>query len=227
MLCGLIYRLIIFPVRFFISIGWWRWRIEGLENLPPRSMGGMLVVMNHIHWLDILAIATLMPLSHRLSWLGKSELFEHPVRRWFFTTMEIIPIQRGRRDMLALEGCEQVLKDGAVLTVFPEGHRSHTGILQRGLGGAVRLAVRSEVPIIPVAITGSQHGLAGALRREELCLRVGPPYVIDPPADDGKMSVRMVNDLTTDMMVRIARLLPESYRGYYHEQASAPEGKHL
>ncbi|NJN67249.1 MAG: 1-acyl-sn-glycerol-3-phosphate acyltransferase [Chloroflexaceae bacterium] len=217
MLCGLIYRLIIFPIRMLIAIGWWRWRIEGLENLPPRSMGGMLVVMNHIHWLDILAVGTLMPLSHRLSWLGKSELFERPFERWFFTTMQIIPIHRGRRDMLALEGCEHVLQNGAVLTVFPEGHRNHTGVLQRGLGGAVRLAVRSGVPVVPLAITGSQHGVAGALRGEELCIRIGTPYVIDLPSDREKLTVRMVNELTTDMMVRIARLLPESYRGPYQE----------
>lgn len=223
MLGEIIYALIIYSVRLLIGIGWWRWRIAGLENLPPRAMGGMLVVMNHVHWLDILALGTLMPHSYRLSWLGKAELFEHPLSNWFFRTVYVIPIKRGRGDVSALDTSDQALHDGAVLVVFPEGHRSGDGVLQRAFGGVVRLAIRNNVPIIPAAITGSQHGVAGSMQRKELHIQLGTPYVIDLPADQ-KVSPRVVNELTADMMQRIATMLPEEWHGYYHQPSASLSG---
>lgn len=214
MLTKAIYVSVIALPRFFSRIGWWKWRAEGLENLPPRNIGGMLMVMNHVHWIDIIAVAALLPLSYRLSWLGKAELFEHPLKNWFFRTVEVIPIQRGQRDETALSASEQALRKGAALLVFPEGHRSRTGILQRGLGGTVRLAIRNNVPIVPLALIGSQDGVARSFQAKEILLRVGTPYQIDTPPD-AKLSPRLVNRLTTNMMQRIAAMLPEDLRGYY------------
>lgn len=222
MLTYLIYATIVCIPRFLTWIGWWRWRAEGWENLPPRQIGGMLFVANHVHWFDIIAIGTLLPLSHRLSWLGKAELFEKPLHAWFFRTMEVIPIRRGKRDEDALSRAEQALRHGAALLVFPEGHRSRTGVLQRGWGGAVRLAIRSGVPIVPLAIIGTKEGILGSLKREEVLLRVGTPYRIDLPPD-AKLYPRIVNRLTTDMMQRIAAMLPQELRGFYRTPTDMPD----
>jgi len=204
----------------FKKIGWWKWRIEGLEHLPPRSMGGMIVVANHSHWLDILALGTLMPLSYRLSWLGKIEIFEHPLANWLFRTLNVIPIRRGKRDLAALEASETALRNGAVFVIFPEGHRSGNGVLQQGHGGAVRMAMRTDVPIVPIAITGSHHGLKGSALRKELKLQVGEPYMIEPTPGK-KIPPDVMTSLTNDMMLRIAMMLPEDKRGYYQELATA------
>lgn len=220
MLGAVIYAMIIYSTRLLIWVGWWRWRISGLEKLPPRAMGGMLVVMNHVHWLDILALGTLMPYSYRLSWLGKVELFETSLSNWFFRTVNVIPINRGKRDVSALDASDQALQEGAVLVVFPEGHRSGDGVLQRGFGGVARLAIRNNVPIIPAAITGTQKGVAGSMRGEEVHIQLGTPYVIDLPAEQ-KVSPRVVNEMTTDMMQRIAAMLPEEWHGYYHQSAAS------
>lgn len=214
---AILYALIIYPVRAAMALRWFRWRVEGLENLPPRQIGGMLVVTNHVKWLDILALGVLMPFSYRLSWLGKIEIFEHPVSGWFFRTMNVVPIRRGKRDLSALKATEKALREGAVMVIFPEGHRSHTGMLQKGNGGAIRMAVRSNVPIVPAAIYGSEHGFVGSMLRKELVLRVGKPYVIDPPAN-GKIPPSLMDELVTDMMVRIAALLPESHQGEYRHR---------
>ncbi len=220
MVGAVLYMMIIALPTLFKKIGWWKWRIEGLERLPPRSMGGMIVVANHSHWLDILALGALMPLSYRLSWLGKIEIFEHPVSNWFFRTLNVIPIRRGKRDLSALEASETALRNGAVFVIFPEGHRSGNGVLQQGHGGAIRMAMRTGVPIVPIAITGSQHGLKGSALRKELKLQVGMPYVVEPTPGN-KIPPDLMASLTNDMMVRIANMLPEEKRGYYQELAMA------
>lgn len=212
----LMYRVLHIAMTLMRRIGWWRWRIEGLERLPPREQGGMMVVMNHINWLDILAVGSLLPLSYRLSWLAKSEIFEHPVAHWFFSNMRVIPIRRGKRDVAALGMAEEALRRGEVMLVFPEGHRSGNGVLQAGRGGAVRLAMRAGVPVVPLAIIGTQHGLKGTLKRREVVIRVGEPFTI-LPTSNGKIPPDLMASLTDDMMGRIAALLPPDYRGAYQD----------
>lgn len=221
MLGTLIYAMLYVSIHTCRLIGWWRWRFEGWENLPPRQNGGMILAMNHIHWIDIPAIGALVPWAYRLSWLAKIEIFEHPVASWFFRTMNVIPIKRGRRDLAALDTAVEALRAGAVLLIFPEGHRSRDGVLQPGRGGAVRLAMQAGVPIVPVAITGSERGLRGTLTRKPLTIRFGEPYTI-APTESGKIPADLMDQLTGDMMQRIAAMLPADRRGPY---AELPKGE--
>lgn len=195
-------------------IGWFKWRVEGVENLPPRSQGGMVVVMNHVHWLDIPIIGDLVPFNYRLSWLGKRELFEHPIAGWWLRVMKVIPINRGKRDVAAMANVVEALKNGAVLLMFPEGTRSRDGILRKGRGGAVRMAIEAGVPIVPVALTGTEHGLKGTIQRKPVLVRIGEPYRISG-AENGRLSEEVMQELTTDMMRRIAAMLPAEQRGAY------------
>jgi 1-acyl-sn-glycerol-3-phosphate acyltransferase len=209
----LMYGLLFLMFHICIKLGWFRWRIEGRERLPPRERGGVLLAMNHVHWLDIPMAGTLLPLSYRPSWLGKSELFAHPVAAWFFQQMQVVPIQRGKRDVAALHQAVDLLCNGAVLLVFPEGHRSRTGVLQPGQRGAIRLAIQSGVPIVPLTIFGSQHGVLGSLMRREVVLYVGEPYTI--ASTRRKVPPDMMQSLTDDLMREIAAPLPPDYRGPY------------
>jgi 1-acyl-sn-glycerol-3-phosphate acyltransferase len=170
--------------------------------------------MNHINWVDIIAVGALLPFEYRLSWLAKSELLENPLARWFFSNMQVVPVRRGKRDIAALETGAKVLQDGAVMLVYPEGHRSRTGVLQQGRGGAVRLAMWSGVPVVPVAIIGTQHKMRGTLLRKPVVLRIGQPYTI-LPTENKKIPPDMMAELTAGMMYRIAALLPPAYRGPY------------
>lgn len=218
-------KLMYFFIYSFINlmrkIGWWRWRIEGVDHLPPRADSGIVLVMNHIHWVDIPVVGALLPFPYRLSWLGKAELFDRPVGNWFFRTMNVIPIKRGRGDLAALETATEALQQGAVLLIFPEGHRSGNGVLQKGHGGAIRLAVRAQVPLVPVAVTGTHHGFGGVLRGKEIVLRIGTPYRIEQPPL-GKIPPDLMEQLTTQMMRRIAGLLPAELQGPYADTQQLP-----
>jgi 1-acyl-sn-glycerol-3-phosphate acyltransferase len=200
-----------------------RWKVEGLENLPPRDAGGMIIAMNHVHWLDIPAIGGSLPLRYRLSWLAKSELFRNPLLSWWLRQMLVIPINRGKRDLAALDAAVTALRNGAVLLIYPEGHRSRDGVLLPGRGGAVRLAMQSGMPIVPVGIIGTERGLLGSLTRKPVTLRFGTPYTVAPTAD-GKIPPELMDQLTTEMMQRIAALLPPARRGPY-AQLPAPSSE--
>lgn len=200
-------------------VGWFRWSVEGLDRLPPREAGGMVIVMNHVHWADIPVIGTMLPFRYRLSWLAKAELFENPILGWWLRQMMVIPIRRGRRDTAALETAVEALRAGAVLLIFPEGTRSRDGVLSSGRGGAVRMAMQAGVPILPIAITGTEHGARGSYSRRPVHLRIGEPYTV-APTPDGKIPPDVMDQLTVDMMGRIAALLPEERRGIYGRLAA-------
>lgn len=214
MLGAFMYFCIWFPLNVFRRI-WWKWRVDGLENLPPRGQG-MIIAVNHINWMDIPIIGGSLPMSHRLSWIAKIEIFKHPAAAWFFNEMQVIAIRRGARDLAALQAAEVALKNGAVLLIFPEGHRSRTPGLLQGRGGAIRLAVRSGCPIVPVAVYGTEGGFRGAALRRPITVRIGKPY--HPSHEGTSIPPEKMEALTDDMMLRIAALMPEPYWGAYHDR---------
>ncbi|MFN8505717.1 lysophospholipid acyltransferase family protein [Kouleothrix sp.] len=218
MLGAFMYFCIWLPLNIVRRV-WWNWKVEGVENLPPRGQG-MIVVVNHIHWTDIHILGASLPLSHRPWWIAKIEMFLNPVVTWWLRQMQVIPIKRGKRDMAAMDAAEDALKSGAVLIVFPEGHRSRDGGLIEGRGGAVRLAVRTEVPIVPVAVWGTERGLAGAARRAPIRLKIGPPYYVGLQPN-AKIPMDRMAELTDEVMLRIGELLPSEYWGIYRERLQA------
>jgi 1-acyl-sn-glycerol-3-phosphate acyltransferase len=201
-----------------IRLVWWRWRIIGKENLPPRPQGFILAA-NHLHWTDVHILGASVPFSHRPWWMAKIELLNGRLASWWFRNMQVVPIRRGKRDMAALAACEDVLKAGGVLVVFPEGHRSDTGQLQAARSGVVRLAVRTGCPIVPVAIYGTEAGLKGAALREPITVVFGKPY--HPKVDSDHIPFDRMSVLTDEVMLRIAELMPEKYWGVYRERLLA------
>ncbi|MEQ2528153.1 1-acyl-sn-glycerol-3-phosphate acyltransferase [Robertmurraya yapensis] len=128
------------------------YRIEaiGRENIPKE--GGVLLCANHIHNFDPPVVGIMAP--RPISFMAKEELFNVPVLGKILPHVNAFPVKRGMSDREALRTGLKVLKEGKVLGLFPEGTRSKTGELGKGLAGAGFFALRTDADVVPCAIIG-------------------------------------------------------------------------
>ncbi|MFD2679527.1 lysophospholipid acyltransferase family protein [Bacillus seohaeanensis] len=128
------------------------YRIEtiGLENFPKD--GGVLLCANHIDNLDPPVVGLTAP--RPVSFMAKAELFSAPILKTLLPHIRAFPVKRGLSDREALRSGLRLLKEGNVLGLFPEGTRSKTGELGKGLSGAGFFALRSNAHVVPCAIIG-------------------------------------------------------------------------
>jgi 1-acyl-sn-glycerol-3-phosphate acyltransferase len=194
-------------------------RIEGLENVPKKS--GALVICNHIHNSDPILLVAAYP--RPLLWMAKKEVFSVPVIGWIADSAGAFPVDRGSADRSAMRNAERLLRERYLVGVFPEGTRSVTGGLKNVYPGVALIAVKSGVPILPTAIIGSDrlpfNGHKGRRRgsgRLRVTVRIGKPFEL--AARDAAGKRRDLGALTDEMMIEIAKLLPEEYRGIYTER---------
>ncbi len=112
----------------------------------------------------------------------------------------------------------KVLTKGLALIVFPEGSRSKNTQLQPAFPGSALIALRNDVPILPVGIAGTEkiRGVAWLLRRPRVIVNIGHPFSLAPAGS--KLTKVELAGLTDSMMARIAELLPLKYRGHYAEK---------
>lgn len=190
--------------------------IKGFENIP--TDGPNIVAANHIAWLDILSVGLTLP--RHPHFMAKKELFKNPVVGWVLRQGGSFPVDRGAGDNWALTQAGRVLRDGEVLFMFPEGTRSKKGTLKRGKIGVVKLALEHQVPVIPVAVWGTENFKLG-WKRTPVQIRFGAPIDVVAEAGPPPYPHEVLRNLTTQMMQRIAVMLPESYRGFYADSEDA------
>ncbi|WP_282140644.1 lysophospholipid acyltransferase family protein [Cytobacillus oceanisediminis] len=128
----------------------YRFEVIGKENFPAE--GGVLLCSNHIDNLDPPVVGINAP--RPVYFMAKEELFNVPVLGKILPDLNAFPVKRGMSDREALRKGLGILKEGNVLGLFPEGTRSKTGQLGRGLAGAGFFALRSEANVVPCAIIG-------------------------------------------------------------------------
>ena len=189
-------------------------RVTGLGRVPAE--GPFIAVANHLSMLDIPLLMAILP--RRPSIMGKKEMLEKPLLRRFFRWGDGIPVRRGGVDRAALRAAEDRLSRGIPFGIFPEGTRIRTGRLETGKLGAGMIALRSRVPVVPVAFTGTQNILRG--NRPHLRPRV--EMAIGAPISPEEIAAAGSAEAATELMMRrIAELLPPERRGPYGD---APEG---
>lgn len=127
------------------------WKVQGAENLP--SNGPVILAINHVSLWDPIVAAS--SLSRQVAFMAKEELFEIPVLRTFITKVGAFPVKRGQGDMNAIRQSLAILKEGRVLGLFPEGTRSKTGEIQKGMPGMVLLMEKSQATVVPVKVYGT------------------------------------------------------------------------
>ncbi|MFA8437982.1 lysophospholipid acyltransferase family protein [Pueribacillus sp. YX66] len=128
-----------------------RLEVIGKENIPKQQ--GVLLCSNHISNFDppILGVAS----PRIVRFMAKQELFHNPFLNWLLIRIGGFPVKRGLGDKQALRTGLELLNNGEVMGIFPEGTRSKTGKLGKGLAGAGFFALRSNAVVIPCAIVGT------------------------------------------------------------------------
>lgn len=126
-----------------------RWEIHGLENIP--AAGPTILCANHISNWDPPFIGS--PLDRPVHYMAKEELFRVPVFGWLIRQFGAFPVRRGGVSKESIKLALQLLGQGRVMGVFPEGTRKNTGGV--GKKGAAMLALKSGATVIPVAIVGN------------------------------------------------------------------------
>jgi 1-acyl-sn-glycerol-3-phosphate acyltransferase len=185
-----------------------------LDEVPKR--GPLIVYSNHTGQIEVpLMYSHLQP--RPLTGIAKIETWNSWFLRWVFDLWGAIPIRRGEADIEAMRKSLEALEKGYILAISPEGTRSKTGILLKAHPGVVTLALRSGVPLLPMAHWGGENFSTNIkrLKRTDFHIRVGKQFKLDPGGERVTREVRQ--QMLAEMMYRLAALLPEAYRGVYND----------
>ncbi len=194
-----------------------------LDQVPPH--GPLILISNHTGSLEVpLLFAHLQP--RKVTGWAKVETWKNPLYNWLFSMWGAIPLQRGEADIEALKKAVSALRQGYIFGMAPEGTRNRTGCLIRGKPGIVLVALLSGAPIVPVVHWGGEkfgYNLSH-LKRTDFHIRVGHLFRVE--VHGMRVTGRMRQEIVDEMMVRIAQLLPEEFRGEY-AKAVHQEQKYL
>jgi len=139
---------------FFVRAVGVRVKVIGTERVPP---GTCLFVANHTSSADAPAVVNAIP--RRIAVLLKKSLFNYPIVGQAFQLAHFIPVERSRHDsaIASLEKAIEAMKEGQSFLIYPEGTRSPDGRLQEFKKGAVVMAIKAGVPIVPIACSGAHR----------------------------------------------------------------------
>jgi len=185
--------------------------IMGFEGVPAENP--LIVAANHLHSFDAFLMDAVFP--RKILFLTRENAYRYPPVRWFLRMCGTVPIRRGQADQWSLDRSLEILRQGGVLGMFPEGRVQHDTGMAAAKTGVATLASRSGAPILPVAITGTEalvHWTRMGRRRMQMGLRVGSLLKVDAVSEPSPERLRSITD---ELMLRIASLLPTPYRGVY------------
>jgi 1-acyl-sn-glycerol-3-phosphate acyltransferase len=190
----------------------YRPEVSGEHHIPPR--GGALLASNHLSMCDSLFLPVMT--RRRVSFLAKKEYFtgrglKGRAKAAFVRWTGLIPLDRDDADAAAaaLAAGARAVKNGLLLGVYPEGTRSPDGRLYRGKTGVARMAILAGVPVIPVAMIGTDRvqPIGRVMPRlSRVAVRIGTPLHPPPAAGDPAVEKRQVREFTERVMMAIAAL---------------------
>ncbi|MGH3437886.1 MAG: lysophospholipid acyltransferase family protein [Sciscionella sp.] len=195
-------------------------KIEGLDNIP--DTGGALIASNHLAVIDSFVMPAIVP--RRVTFPAKREYFTEPgfkgwLKKLFFSGAGQVPIDRssGSAAQAAMATCVRLLREGNLVGIYPEGTRSPDARLYKGKTGIARMALEAKVPVIPVAMVGTERANpigSKVWRPVKVGVRFGRP--LDFSRYDGLSGDRFVErSITDEIMYELMELSGQEYVDVY------------
>lgn len=214
-------RILRFIIRFVVSLIA-RVEIRGYENLP--SSGGFIIAANHLGRLDAAMLYYAIDREDLI--LPVAEKYKD---HWLYGRLTLAVggffINRFDADLRAIREVLKRLKKGGIFVIAPEGTRSKTEALLQARNGVTYFAAKTGVPILPVAMTGTEDRVIvdnlKHLRRTKIVICAGEAFTLPPIK--GAQSEEALTVGTDEIMCRIAAMLPERYRGFYADHPRLKE----
>jgi 1-acyl-sn-glycerol-3-phosphate acyltransferase len=186
--------------RACLAVSGARLTVRGAENLHTHPVA--VYASNHTSYMDTPVVFGTLPFQFRI--LAKKELWTMPFIGWYLARSGQIPVDAESASLSSLSAGVKALRAGMPLFVFPEGSRTPDGNMQEFLPGAAFLAIRAQVPLVPIALKGVYDLLpihTSHFYPCEMTLTVGEPM------ETAGMSLRQTNELTLELKNRIAAML--------------------
>ncbi len=159
-------------------------KVRGIENVPAK--GGVLFVSNHQSNFDIPILIGFVPRDK--GFIAKKELMKVPVFRMWMKALGCVFIDRhdARQTLSAFSLAATSLKEGHSIVIFPEGTRSSDGTLGHFKPGSLKLAIKANVPVVPVTINGSRNIMpkgTSLIKSASVEVIISPPLILDELAE--------------------------------------------
>lgn len=198
-------------IRFVVVVfcrSWLKLAVSGTEHIPTH--GPFILAPVHRSTMDI-PIASAVT-RRRMRFMGKDSLWRHGILGSMFSALGAFPVTRGSADLEALRRCISIIESGQPLVLFPEGTRQRGDTMQPLFDGAAYIAIKTQVPIVPVGIGGSEGVMSSGsikIQRRKCAAVIGEP--IYPLKIYGTRAPRSeVRDLTEQLAVRMQSLFEEA-----------------
>ena len=171
----------------------YRLKITGMENIPME--GAAILCSNHIHALDSVTYG--VHIKRMCYAMAKEALFNTKFKAWFMTKMGCFPVKYGPASEEAINRAIELLKNGELVMIFPEGTRNGIAKGVRPKKGAALIAIKANVPIIPMGITGSFKPFT------KVTINVGKPIDtsnLNHEGNDPREIVKLSNEVWEEIM---------------------------
>lgn len=194
--------------------------IEGTEHIP--ASGGYILATNHLSRIDTPFLFVIVTRNDLCALVADKYKF-NPLFALFVNVTDSIWINRDVADFQAIRAGLGRIRKGGLLGIAPEGTRSKLGYLLEAKNGAAMLAEKANVPILPVALYGTESAMAKILsfRRPKIFAKFGAPFTLPGVGRENREETLKNN--TDEIMCRIASMLPEEYRGAYKDHPRTHE----
>ena len=176
----------------------YRPKIIGKENMPKDTAA--IICPNHVHALDSAVIIAMN--KRKINVLAKEELFKNGFIRWIADLFGIYPVKRDNKSMESIKISLKLLKNNELLMIFPEGTRNGMAKGVKPKDGAIKLAIRANVPIVPVGVQGNFKPF------RKVKVNIGKPIYYSKYKDEVN-NKEVMDKLTEELMKTIVKLRDE------------------